>query len=138
MTNCLYGRFDWHSISSGVPQEESNRYNDGLLDLHCRRISIFRCDGRSIFYNSNRKTLCALIGYISNLEEIKKNHNIEQEDDVQVLEELYSRGNEGFINELDGIYTLFIYEIDSKRAFLYQDEYGSNQPIYYSDIFDAF
>lgn len=130
--NYLYGKFNWNSAKHSLLEHDTNKYDDGNVDLHAKRISNFNFDNKAIHFNSDTKILCGIIGYISNLEQIKSENSIDRENDVEIIENLYSQKKLEFISDLDGIFTVFVFDKDTQKAYIFQDEYGSNQPIYYS------
>jgi asparagine synthase (glutamine-hydrolysing) len=75
-----------------------------------------------------------VVGYINNLDEIRIKYKIRNKNDNEVIERLFSLKGKNAANELDGVFSVFIYDENAEKAYLFQDEYGSNLPIYYVNL----
>lgn len=131
MMNRLFGKFFWASTKNSRLEQEFNQFKNGLLDLNVERISSFDFDTTPYFYNKDTKILCVVVGYINNLDEIRIKYKIRNKNDNEVIERLFSLKGKKAANELDGVFSVFIYDENAEKAYLFQDEYGSNLPIYY-------
>ena len=129
--NCLFGKFFWANTKNSRLEQEFNQFKNGLLDLNVERISSFDFDTTPYFYNKDTKILCVVVGYINNLDEIRIKYKIRNKNDNEVIERLFSLKGKNAANELDGVFSVFIYDENAEKAYLFQDEYGSNLPIYY-------
>jgi len=129
--NCLFGKFFWANTKNSRLEQEFNQFKNGLLDLNVERISSFDFDTTLYFYNKDTKILCAVVGYINNLDEIRIKYKIRNKNDNEVIERLFSLKGKNAANELDGVFSVFIYDENAEKAYLFQDKYGSNLPIYY-------
>ena len=130
--NYLFGKFNWSSLKHKSIVQDCSRFNNGSIDLHVQRTSHFNFDTKALFYNPTSNILCAMIGYISNLEKIKLKYNVNKEKDVEIIEKLYSIKKFEFILDLDGIFSIFIFDENIQKGYIFQDQYGSNLPIYYA------
>ena len=130
--NYLFGKFNWSSLKHKSIVQDCSRFNNGSIDLHVQRTSNFNFDTKALFYNPTSNILCAMIGYISNLEKIKLKYNVNKEKDVEIIEKLYSIKKFEFILDLDGIFSIFIFDENIQKGYIFQDQYGSNLPIYYA------
>lgn len=93
------------------------------------------------FHNPKTKVTVALLGYVSNLEELKNKYQLssQPEGDLAAIEELYSRKQGSApISALDGVFSIFIWDENAQTGYLFQDRYGSNLPIYYFSSRDRF
>ena len=129
--NCLFVKVDWNGTLNSQAMLETCRFNNGIIDLRIERISNFLFDNIGFFYNEKSKVVTAMVGYISNLEQVKSTYGINHKDDVEIVERLYSLVKLEFISELDGIYSIAIFDFDRGKGYVFQDRYGSDLPIYY-------
>jgi len=129
--NCLFGKFFWTNTKSPKPGQGTYQFKNGLIDLNIERIGSFDFDTTSYFYNKDTKILSVVVGYINNLDEIKIKYKIKNKNDNEVIERLFYLKGINVANELDGVFSIFIYDENAEKAYLFQDDYGSNLPIYY-------
>ena len=73
-----------------------------------------------------------MIGYIANLEGIKAANRIREDEDVRVVARLYRLFGPRLIEHLEGVFSVFVWDGKRRKAYLFQDEYGSDLPLYYS------
>lgn len=132
--NKLCGKIYWNNAQEVLKTQEHESFTNGLLDLHVERMHNFYFDTKNFFYNERSHVLCAIIGYISNLEEIKLHYGISNTNDVEVVECLYSLKQLEYLMELDGVFSIFLFDERHQTSYIFQDEYGFNLPIYYSTI----
>lgn len=111
-----------------------NRVTNGILDFSSQRIPIFNANRNHLFCDAKLQLLCAIIGYISNLSELKNQYRIESETDTGLICQLYHINGPEFIRLLDGVFTIFIYDVHRQVAFIFQDEYASNLPVYFANL----
>ncbi len=129
--NCLTCQLNWN-LPEGKPAISKDRFNNRLLDLHVKRIHNFVFDKVNIFHNNETNVMCAILGYFSNLDEVKRKYGINHNDDVKIIEKLFCLRGVDFINDLDGIFLIFIYDLNQQKIYIFQDEFGSNLPLYYT------
>ena len=130
--NFLTAKFSWNRDEEKIVNGKT-KFSNGILDLHVLRIHGFVFNNDNIFHNNNRNITCAIIGYISNLQEIKSIYSINSKNDVEVIEKLYSLVGPKLIYELDGIFTIAIWDGEKQKGYIFQDEYASNLPLYYRE-----
>ena len=130
--NLLTGKINWKSNNIKTVKEPTIFITDNL-DLHVNRIHNSSINNKNIFYNDKTNIICAIIGYISNLNKIKNENHIFSNADTAIIENFYNLKGPNFIYDLDGIFTIFIWDSNKKRAYIFQDEYGSNLPLYYTN-----
>lgn len=129
--NLLFGKVRWNE-DTHLEAMQDNVFNSGFLDLYVERDSVFKHDSRPYFYDDNTGVLSAVLGYISNIEEIKARYSLSNETDVEVVERLYALEGIKFVSQLDGIFLILIFHEATKRAYILQSRYGYNLPIYYT------
>jgi len=74
-----------------------------------------------------------MVGYILNLEKVKAENGINCEKDVDCVGKLYALKNIEFIKELNGIFSVFIFDYKIGKGYIFQDQRGSSLPMYYSN-----
>ncbi|MFA6217536.1 MAG: asparagine synthase-related protein [Candidatus Omnitrophota bacterium] len=136
--NYIYGKVNWAKADVGQEIRECNHFRNTWIDLYINRIVALKHGKNPFFYNEKTDILCALIGYISNLSKIKKQIKIDLCDDVAVVEELYRLEGIKFIDKLDGIFTVIIFDNKLRKGLCFQDNHGSNLPLYYLNNEDGF
>lgn len=117
--------------ANGNIRSEKERLTTSQFDLQVQRIHSFVFDSENIFQNEKTKNICAIIGYISNLNDIKSRYSISKKNDVEIIEELYRCIDLELIHELDGVFTLFIWNGNEQKGYIFQDRFASNLPLYY-------
>ena len=130
--NCIFGKFNWAAPNNGFTRHDFNSYSDENVTLHVERTSNFDFDTKALYYNPNANVVCIVIGYISNLSSIKSTYGIHYSNDVEVVSELYSLNTFESILDLEGIYTIVILDKQTQKTYVFQDEYASTLPIYYT------
>lgn len=58
---------------------------------------------------------------------------MEAETDTELISQFYHIAGLDFILQLDGVFTLFLYDLNRQTAYLFQDEYACNLPIYFTN-----
>ena len=96
--------------------------NDGTFDLEC--------NDNTKLLNTKDLTIC-IDGEIDNKEEICSKLNIKDTSDIELLEKLYIKYNEEFINEIEGFFVIVIYDKNLKKLILARDKIGVKQIYYY-------
>lgn len=120
------------SIDFQEIKKDQNIFNNGYTELKIERLKCYIYDIKNYKYNEEKKILVGIIGYISNLESIKNTFSVTGDGDCDIIEMLYSKIGDKFINELDGVFTILICDYSDKKIYIYRDKYGSNIPLYYS------
>lgn len=122
---------DWHASEKEM-HVTPGCITNGSFAFEVKRIPVFTFGRRCLYHSRQTGIVCGIIGYISNLLSLKRRYGILSTDDVVIIEELYRRQGADFIGDLDGIFTLVIWDNTAKRCFIFQDPYGSSLPLYYA------
>lgn len=137
--NSLFGILDFdHARNTSLYISTLNKYCSKYVNLHITRTNNFNFDNSAFFFNPNTKVLCGIIGYIDNIDDVKNKYNISATDDVEIVEEIYTAKQLDFIYDLKGLFTIFIFDEKIVKGYIFQDEFGSNLPLYYTKINDKF
>jgi asparagine synthetase B (glutamine-hydrolysing) len=107
-------------------------FDNGSIQLSVSRSHNFIFDERAIFFCNKRMVLCSILGYITNLSEIRKSYSLDYLDDVEVIEKLYEIIGIELFRELDGVYLGLIYDENQQKCYIFQSSYGFGLPLYYS------
>ena len=132
--NLLFGKFLWKKSDAtevGINTKEGIRL-DGFY-LLSERISFLKNTEQHIFYSKEANIVCSLIGYILNLKKIKETYAVEGVSDVEIIARAFLVKKASLFRELNGVYTGVIYTLNSKKGYIFQDQYGSSLPIYFID-----
>lgn len=127
--NLLTVNLTWKNKKSEIISGKT-KFANGILALKVERIHDHILSDDNIFHNTKSNITCAIIGYISNLKETCSKYSIDKKNDVEIITDLYSLLGVKFITILEGIFTIFIWDENKKHGYVFQDEYGSNLPIY--------
>ena len=77
---------------------------------------------------------CVVISdsFISNRGQLFKNYDLDpRTENNELILNLYKRKGNAFINELEGQFSILVYDVISKEIFAYTDQFGIN-PLYFS------
>lgn len=129
--NYMLGVFNWGGSAGTDTSQDSHRFDDGCLEYVSVRHSVFGYDRRTFYFNQETGVLCGVLGYFSNLDEVRKLHSIEKTMDTEIIEELYRLSGLKFLEEIDGHFVVFIYDQKAGKALVLQPEHGSILPVYY-------
>ena len=131
--NTSFGKLDWTRIGSTELSWDDKNFSWGPFWLFMERIHNFCTADKTYFYDKEKSVICSVLGYISNLEKLKAEYGITCEDDVDIVEKLYSLKNTEFVKELEGIFSVVIFDSKIGRGYIFQDRRGYNLPFYYSN-----
>jgi asparagine synthetase B (glutamine-hydrolysing) len=116
---------------------EPRAFSCSHLELAAERAGIFTFDGAGYFYNPDTRVLVSIMGYISNIYEMRDRYHIGGQDDVEIVEGMYSatveEGPMSFLGGLDGPFFILLYDGRQEKVHLAQSEFGCPLPIYYTD-----
>lgn len=124
------------SIRYRGPDDEGY-YIDDNISLGMCRLSIIDPDtGKQPIFNEDRSVLVICNGEIYNFREIrdemeKKGHKFRTSTDVEVITHLYEEYGEDFIQKLDGMFGLALWDINRKKLILARDRMGIKPLFYY-------
>ena len=101
-----------------------------------KRLAIIDIEkGKQPVFNEN-KTICAILnGELYNYKEIKKDklrgrHYLRSNSDTEIIPHMYEELGEKFINEINGMFGIAIWDKKKETLFVYRDRLGI-KPIYY-------
>jgi asparagine synthetase B (glutamine-hydrolysing) len=134
--NRLIGTIHWNR-RDGALVAGRNEFSHSHLELAVERANVFTFDEAGYFYNPQTGVLVSIMGCVANIYDIRDRHHIDQDNDVAVVEKLYSAAVHGsklsFLDELDGVFFVLIYDEKQERAYLAQSEFGCPLPLYYTE-----
>ena len=117
---------------------QANCFDNGVLYLKVERMHNFTFDKTPFFYNFNTDVLCMVLGYITNIQEIKEKYDILHANDNEVIEHIYTLYNFKILSEIDGIFLILIFDGKNGVMYITQSEMGYNLPFYYINSEDEF
>ncbi|MHC1706162.1 MAG: asparagine synthase (glutamine-hydrolyzing) [Bacteroidales bacterium] len=104
------------------------------LGLAHRRLSIIdtSSDANQPFFSRDGRFVVVFNGEIYNFRELKAEFNIKTRtaSDTEILIELFVLFGESFVNKLNGMFAIAVYDILEERLYLYRDRLGI-KPLYY-------
>lgn len=105
------------------------------FNLGSRRLSIIDLEnGRQPMSNENENILVAQNGEIYNFANLKKNlkeHNFRTKSDTEVIVHLYEEMGESFVNLINGMFAIAIWDSKKNKGILIRDRVGQ-KPLYYT------
>lgn len=123
----------WHR----GPDEQSTFSDKGLV-LHHHRLAILdiACGKQPMHYND---LTIIFNGEIYNHRELRKKYALDcrTNSDTETLLHLYAKLGAGFLNDLDGMFAMVIYDKKMQRLFLARDRAGK-KPLYYYSADNSF
>jgi asparagine synthetase B (glutamine-hydrolysing) len=112
------------------------------LELSVERTSVFTFDEAGYFYNPDTGVVVSIIGYIANIYHVRDGYKIQATNDVEILERIYyttiSNDQLSFLDELDGVYFVLVYDEKREKIYLTQSEFGCPLPVYYTSTAEKF
>lgn len=129
--NLLSVVLDWHS-SQSTPVIQDGCFSYGQISLHVQRINVGNGSPKGFAFNENRKVVCGIIGYISNISDLRKKlTQAEGIEDVDLITELYLKEGESSFPLLEGLFTVFVWDFSRQKGYIFQDESGFETPLLY-------
>ncbi|MGI5842593.1 MAG: asparagine synthase (glutamine-hydrolyzing) [Candidatus Xenobium sp.] len=116
--------------------EQSSFHLDGDLGLGvCRPAIMDLPEGSQPFFSEDGRVVAVFNGEISNHRELRegllqRGHRLNETSDGEVLVHLYEEEPESFLNRLDGIFSLAIWDAGRARLLLARDRLGV-KPLHY-------
>lgn len=118
--------------------EEITRFNNTLsIGLGQRRLSIqdLSANGHQPFYSHDRKTVVVFNGeiysFISLREELKGDYPFISSCDTEVIVAAYQKWGRGFVDHIDGMFAIALFDREKKILILARDRVGK-KPLYYT------
>lgn len=117
-------------------------YSDNFVRLAHRRLSIIDLDNRASqpMYSSCSRYVMVYNGEIYNYVELRKELEIKYKDsplsefkttsDTEVILRLFEIKGADFVNDLNGMFAIAIYDTQANKLFLFRDRFGI-KPLYY-------
>lgn len=125
------------------PDQWSDFFDDQLYVGH-RRLSINDLSeyGKQPIVSAKKDVVVAVNGEIYNYKKLKAeletNFEFKSTSDSEVVLHGYvAWGIEGLLDRLDGMYSIFLYDVENSRVFLARDRYGV-KPLYFSEFENRF
>lgn len=130
--NSMSGKIFWEAGAATAHIQEQKRWANRWYDLTVQRLSIFDSDEQAFWRHPQGDIVCSMIGYLTNIDELKQRHHIEEQDDVAIAGQLYSsKGIQG-LAECDGLFLIALFNERNHVGYLTQSEYGMFLPMYYA------
>jgi asparagine synthase (glutamine-hydrolysing) len=117
--------------------DDDGFYVDGHVALGNRRLSIIGLDdGRQPIANEDRSVWTVFNGEIYNYPELRhelaaRGHAFRTHTDTEVLVHLYEEEGDEFVNRLNGMFAIALWDERQQRLLLYRDRLGE-KPLYYT------
>lgn len=117
--------------------DDSSTYFDNKISILFHRLSIrdLSINGRQPMQSKSKRYVIVFNGEIYNSFELKKKYNLKKlkgTSDTEVLLKLYEIYGKKIISELNGMFSLLIYDRTNNSCFIARDRFGI-KPIYYSE-----
>jgi asparagine synthase (glutamine-hydrolysing) len=117
--------------------DDEGYFVQGNVGIGHRRLSIIDVSpvGKQPIFNENRSIMTVLNGEIYNYRElkqelIKNGHSFYTQTDAEVIVHAYEKWGIEFLNRLDGMFALALYDINRHSLILAKDPFGK-KPLYY-------
>lgn len=113
-------------------------YEDVSVIFGMRRLSIIDLNtGWQPLYNENKTFVCCCNGELYNYKELKRDliqrgHHFRTESDIEIIPHLYEEYGELFIEKVNGMFSIALWDSLEKRMLLYRDRLGK-KPLYYME-----
>lgn len=117
--------------------DDAQYYDDGILSLVFRRLSIIDVEGgRQPLWNEDHTIMVAVNGEIYNHEELRAQLSADHEfstcSDCEVVLHLYEAHGERGFEKLNGMFAVVLWDTKARRLLLARDRLGI-KPFYYSE-----
>ncbi|MBU4501894.1 MAG: asparagine synthase (glutamine-hydrolyzing) [Nanoarchaeota archaeon] len=119
--------------------DEEGYYTDENVSLGMRRLSIIDLEtGSQPIFNEDKSMVVVFNGEIYNFKELKeelegKGHRFYTNSDTEVIVHAYEEYSIDFIKKLQGMFSIALWDSNTKRLFLIRDPMGI-KPLYYCYI----
>ncbi len=116
--------------------DDEGFYEDNYISLGFKRLSVIDLNkGNQPIYSSDKSVISIFNGEIYNFKEIKKElenkkYKFYSNSDSEVIVSAYLHWGLDFVQKLNGIFSICIYDKNKKQAFLIRDRLGV-KPLYY-------
>ncbi|MBN2613894.1 MAG: hypothetical protein JXB00_20215 [Bacteroidales bacterium] len=107
-----------------------HKLENGILELEIDRIPVFKSGGT--FFYHDEELVAVVIGYVSNLSQLGVENEVDSADDNKVIANLYKSKGITFFGDVEGSFTILIWDLKKSKGYIFQDEFGSGIPLYYA------
>jgi len=117
--------------------DDKGEFVNNEVAFGMRRLSIIDLEhGQQPFFSEDRSVVIVCNGEIYNYLEIReelqqKGYRFKTNSDIEVLPHLYVEYGEGFVQQLNGMFSIALYDVTKKQVLLIRDRLGI-KPLYYS------
>ena len=117
--------------------DDQGLHVEGSVGIGMRRLSIIDLDGGTQpIYNEDRSVVVVFNGEIYNFKElrkelIEKGHQFQTSSDTEVIVHAYEEYGDDFVDRLNGMYAIAIWDARKRRMILSRDRLGQ-KPLYYA------
>ena len=121
--------------------DDDGFYTDGGINMGMRRLSIIDLEtGKQPMYSNNEQYVITYNGEIYNYKAIRKQlqekgYKFKTESDTEVIVNAYQEWQYNYVNCLDGMYAIAIWDTKTKTLTLSRDPLGI-KPLYYATVND--
>lgn len=121
--------------------DSEGMWMDDNVALGMRRLSIIDLQtGDQPVYSEDKSVVAMVNGELYNFREVredllKKGHKFRTQTDVEIVPHLYQIYGDDFVDHINGMYAISLWDTRQKRLVLARDRYGE-KPLYYG-IFDG-
>lgn len=119
--------------------DSSGSYVDNSMSLGMQRLSIVDLDAEQPVFNEDKSVIVIMNGEIYNHDEIRsdlenKGHKfITNHSDTEVIPHLFEEYEDAWVNYVNGMFAVAIWDKKRQRLSLYRDRIGK-KPLYYSIV----
>jgi len=140
-TNDLFSEIDLHAMTSAIAHRGPNAvgyYQDKIVGLGHRRLSIFDLSeaANQPMFSADKRFVIVYNGEVYNFkeiaEELKQKYKIEfrTSSDTEIILEAYAKYGPEFVEKLNGMFAIAIYDTQKNELFVCRDRIGI-KPFYY-------
>ncbi len=118
--------------------DDSGYYVDDRVGLYHNLLKLRASDTKQPIHNENHSIFVILDGIILNYKQLRKNlekrdHKFYTESDSEVVVHGYESYGEDFIKQLDGIFSIALWDSNKEKMILAVDKFGGN-PFFYTVV----
>lgn len=136
--NLLRVVLNWYSLQNDIVVKDGY-FSHGTVSLYTQRIANKDRPIQGFVFNKERGILCGAIGYISNISILRKQFSLDGNlDDINVIAELYAKEQELSFPLIEGLFTIFIWDFNKKKGYIFQDDNGFYTPLFYAKNKEGF
>jgi asparagine synthase (glutamine-hydrolysing) len=116
--------------------DEYGEYRDSDVSLGIRRLSIIDVThGHQPIFSEDKSVISVFNGQIYNFRELRyiletKGHKFNSDSDGEIIPHLYEEFGTNFINKIEGMFAIAIWDKGSKELHLFRDRFGKKPLIY--------